>query len=68
VFNVSPEKFAAVALVALVVLGPDKLPQAARAIGRFRAQLSRFYTAMNDELNKVTDLSTSDVGRPDDER
>ena len=34
VLNFSPEKLFLVGLIALVVLGPNRLPQAARTLGR----------------------------------
>jgi Sec-independent protein translocase protein TatA len=43
-FNLGPEKLMMVLLVALIVLGPDKLPNAARQVGRY---LDRKSTRLN---------------------
>jgi sec-independent protein translocase protein TatB len=49
-FNFSPEKLFLVAIIALVVLGPHRLPQAARSLGRFLAQLRHMSSSFQDEV------------------
>lgn len=41
-FDLSAEKIAIILIVALVVLGPGRLAESARALGRARAQLRQF--------------------------
>jgi sec-independent protein translocase protein TatB len=52
-FNVGPEKMAFVLLVALVVLGPEQLPDMARKIGNVVAELRRISAGLNQELHSV---------------
>lgn len=48
--NFSPEKLFLVAIIALVVLGPNRLPQAARSLGRFLAQMRHMSSGFHDEV------------------
>ena len=48
--NFSPEKLFLVGLIALMVLGPNRLPQAARTLGRFMAELRRMSSSFQDEV------------------
>ena len=48
--NFSPEKLFLVGIIALVVLGPHRLPQAARSFGRFLAQLRHMSSSFQDEV------------------
>jgi sec-independent protein translocase protein TatB len=48
--NLSPEKMFLVGLVALVVLGPNRLPAAARTAGRMLAEFRRTSTNLQREL------------------
>jgi sec-independent protein translocase protein TatB len=71
-FNFSPEKLFLVAIIALVVLGPHRLPQAARNLGRFMAQLRHMSSSFHDEvrgaLSEPMDAFNSAMGdfRPQD--
>src|SRR5215469_11954347 len=71
-FNFSPEKLFLVAIIALVVLGPHRLPQAARNLGRFMAQMRHMSSSFQDEvrgaLSEPVDAFNSAVGdfRPQD--
>jgi sec-independent protein translocase protein TatB len=64
--NVGGGEFLIILLVALVVLGPQKLPDAARQVGKivgeFRRISAGFQTemksALNDPVSKVTGAST----------
>ncbi len=53
-FNVGPEKLLLLLVIALLVLGPTKLPDAARSLGRalgeFRKVSGRLQTEVRDAL------------------
>ncbi len=61
-FNVGGGEFLIILLVALVVLGPQKLPEAARQVGKMVGEFRRIsagfqremQTAMKDPVSKVT--------------
>ncbi len=71
-FNFSPEKLVLVAIIALVVLGPNRLPQAARNLGRFMAQMRHMSSSFHDEvrgaMSEPMDAFNSAMGdfRPQD--
>ena len=44
-------------VVALVVLGPERLPEVARAVGRFIAKAQGYVTQVKSEFNRETQLS-----------
>ena len=48
--DLSPEKIFVLAIVALVVLGPHRLPQAARTLGRLVGQLRALSSTVQDEM------------------
>jgi sec-independent protein translocase protein TatB len=48
--NLSPEKLLLVGMIALVVLGPNRLPQAARTLGRLVAELRRMSSGFEREV------------------
>jgi sec-independent protein translocase protein TatB len=50
VLNFSPEKLFLVGVIALVVLGPGRLPQAARSLGRLVAELRRMSSNFQEEV------------------
>jgi len=56
-FNVSGGKFAVIALVAMVVLGPDKLPNAARQLGRFLRQFQQIRANLEAEVRSAIHLA-----------
>lgn len=51
-FNLGMGEIILIAIVALIVLGPDKLPDTARAFGK---ALREFKRAMNTEITKEKD-------------
>jgi sec-independent protein translocase protein TatB len=63
--NLGPEKLALVFAIALIVLGPNKLPEAARTLGRFVAEFRRisggFQAEIRDALNDPKDALTAAV-------
>jgi len=54
VFDISFSELLVIALVALVVIGPEKLPKVARTAGAFFGRLQRFVTQVKDEVNRET--------------
>jgi sec-independent protein translocase protein TatB len=63
VLDLSPDKLVMLAVVALVVLGPNRLPAAARTVGRFfgqmRAMSSSFQSEVREALHDHDDVITS---------
>jgi sec-independent protein translocase protein TatB len=53
--TIGPAKILVVLLVALVVLGPEKLPQMARQIGRLWGDFKRFRDNLEAEVRGVLD-------------
>ena len=51
-------------LVALLVMGPDKLPEAARTAGLFYGRLNRFIAEARAALKTEIDLAGPDRPRP----
>ena len=56
-FNVSGGKFAVIALVAMIVLGPEKLPNAARQVGRFLRQFQQIRANLEAEVRNAVRLT-----------
>lgn len=56
-FNISPLEMMVIAVIALIVLGPQRLPDMARSVGRglreFRAALSSDARDEDDELDRA---------------
>ena len=52
------------ALVALLVLGPDKLPEAARTAGQLYSRIHRFMAEARATLRTEIDLAALDRPRP----
>ncbi len=48
--NLGTGEVVVIALVALLVLGPNKLPEAARQVGRMAAELRRLSGGFQDEM------------------
>ena len=59
-FNVGPGELLVIMLVALVVLGPDKLPDAARKMGNVMGELRRMSHGFQEEMRGAFE----DVSRP----
>jgi sec-independent protein translocase protein TatB len=83
-FNIGTGEIIVIALIALIVLGPDKLPQAARQVGHYTAEARKiangFRQEMKSAMDEVADTAKSTVepdttvaganggARPDDRR
>jgi sec-independent protein translocase protein TatB len=54
-FNIGPGELVAISMVALIVLGPERLPGAVRQVGRFFGELRRMSTGFQDEIRSAFD-------------
>jgi len=66
VFDVGLAELALIALVAVIVFGPDKVPDMARQAGRFLRQVKRFADSTRDDLRNelgpdFADLELTDL-------
>jgi len=58
-FNVGGGEILVILLLALLVLGPDKLPEAARKVGKVVNDFRRLTQGFQDEMSKAMDVSGS---------
>jgi sec-independent protein translocase protein TatB len=61
VFNVTGGELVIILLVALIVLGPDKLPDAIRKVGRVYGELRRMSTGFQSEIREALDEPMREV-------
>lgn len=54
-FNVGGGELLVIALIALIVLGPERLPEAARTIGKVMGDIRRLSTGFQDEVRHAFD-------------
>lgn len=54
-FNVGAGELLVILLIALIVLGPDKLPETARKIGNVMGELRRMSSGFQDEMRAAMD-------------
>ena len=59
-FNVGGGEILVIALLALIVLGPDKLPETARKLGRYLNEFRRMTSGFQEEFRQAMDLSGTD--------
>jgi sec-independent protein translocase protein TatB len=55
VFNLSGSEIVVIVLLALIVLGPEKLPEAIRRFGRVYGELKRMSTGFQSEFRNAFD-------------
>lgn len=51
-FDVSFSELLVIAVVALLVIGPEKLPKVARTVGAFTGRMQRYMTQIKEEVNR----------------
>jgi sec-independent protein translocase protein TatB len=51
--NLDPEKLLVLFVIALLVLGPNRLPQAARTLGKGLAEVKKYTSTFQTEVNQV---------------
>lgn len=64
-FNVGGGELLVIVLIALVVLGPKRLPDAMRTVGRVMGEVKRISSGFQQELNDaITDMDRDATPRP----
>ena len=63
-FNIGGAEFLVILLVALLVLGPNKLPQAARQVGHFLGEFRRVADGFQQELKTAMDVEAPAKPKP----
>ena len=58
-FNVGGGEIVVILLVALLLLGPEKLPETARKVGKFMAEVRRVTSGFEEEVRSAMDLGPS---------
>jgi len=58
-FNIGGGEFMIIALIALIVLGPQRLPEAARKVGKVMGDLRRISSGFQNELKSAMDETKS---------
>ena len=51
-FDVSFSELVVIAVVALIVIGPEKLPKVARTLGALMGRMQRYMTDIKEEVNR----------------
>jgi sec-independent protein translocase protein TatB len=51
-FDVSISELLVIAIVALLVIGPEKLPKVARTVGAFMGRMQRYMAQVKEEVNR----------------
>jgi sec-independent protein translocase protein TatB len=66
VFNLQGSELVIILLLALVVLGPEKLPEAMRRLGQFTAQLKKMSSGFQQEFKAAVDEPMREVRKTAD--
>ena len=53
-FDVSFSELMVIAVVALIVIGPEKLPKVARTVGALVGRMQRYVATVKEEVNRET--------------
>ena len=62
-FGIGVSELLVILVVALIVLGPQRLPEVAKALGKGLAELRKATSGLTDELRDATDLLQGDDER-----
>jgi sec-independent protein translocase protein TatB len=62
-FNVGTGELLLIMVLALIVLGPDKLPTAARQAGRYLAEFRRISSGFQQEFRNAVDSAMNEADR-----
>jgi sec-independent protein translocase protein TatB len=54
VFDISFSELMVISVVALLVIGPEKLPKVARTVGAFAGRMQRFVAQVKEEVSRET--------------
>lgn len=60
-FNVGGGEILVILVLALLVLGPERLPDAVRKVGRAVGEIRRMTSGFEEEMRSVVDLASPDV-------
>jgi sec-independent protein translocase protein TatB len=52
VFDVSFSELLVIAVIALLVIGPERLPKLARTVGAFTSRMQRYMAQVKEEVNR----------------
>jgi sec-independent protein translocase protein TatB len=63
VLDLSPEKILILGLLALIVLGPNRLPQAARTLGHILGQLKHMSSSFQNEVRDALSEPAQALGK-----
>jgi len=58
-FNVGGGEIVVILLLALLLLGPEKLPETARKVGKFLAEVRRVTSGFEEEVRSAMDIGDS---------
>jgi len=60
-FDVGFSELIVIAVVALVVIGPERLPRVARTVGHLYGRLQRYVTQVKSDINR--EMEAADLGK-----
>jgi sec-independent protein translocase protein TatB len=63
VFNLGAGEVLVILLLALIVLGPQRLPEAAKQVGRFTGEIRKLSSGFQAEIKAAFDAETEDAAR-----
>lgn len=64
-FNVGGGEVIVILLLALLLLGPDRLPEAARKVGKVLAEVRRVTSGFEEEVRSAMDIGASNDSQSD---
>ena len=64
-FDVAFSELVVIALVALIVVGPERLPQVARTAGHMWGRLQRYVTTVKNDISNEMDLEAASKMKQD---